>query len=251
MPDKPASAPAPLPRHLAIIMDGNGRWAKAQGWQRVKGHEEGAESVREVVRASRRLGIGWLTLYAFSSENWARPKAEVAALMKLLERFLKRERQEMLERGIRLNTIGETQRLPQGTQRLLRDTMAATAHGQDMVLTLALSYGGRRELVLAARKLCQEAAAGRLEPEAVDEAMISARLDTAGMPDPDLLIRTSGEERTSNFLPWQLVYTEFYFTPILWPDFREDQLMEALASYAKRQRRFGQTGEQVDKARHD
>lgn len=240
----------PLPRHVALIMDGNGRWAKRRGWNRVRGHEEGAESVRVVVRACRRLGIGWLTLYAFSQENWARPQAEVSALMKLLNRFLKKERAEMLERGIRLNTIGEIERLPKATRELLARTMADTAGGREMVLTLALSYGGRQELIRAARLLAAEAAAGRLAPEQIDEAALAARLYTAGMPDPDLLIRTSGEQRTSNFLPWQMAYTEFYFTETLWPDFREEELMAALHSYARRQRRFGRTSEQLEAGDH-
>lgn len=243
-----ASAPTPenLPRHLAIIMDGNGRWAKKRGWNRVRGHEEGAESVRVAVRACRRLGIGWLTLYAFSEENWARPQVEVTALMKLLNRFLKKERQEMLERGIRLNAIGEIEKLPKATRELLHKTMADTAEGRDMVLSLALSYGGRQEIIRAVRLLAEEARAGRIDPAAIDEKELAGRLFTADMPDPDLLIRTSGEQRVSNFLPWQLAYTEFYFAEALWPDFREPQLMEALNSYAQRQRRYGRTGDQLE-----
>ncbi len=247
-----ASAPIPpnLPRHLAIIMDGNGRWAKKQGWNRVRGHEEGAESVRLAVRTCRRLGIGWLTLYAFSEENWARPQTEVTALMKLLNRFLKKERQEMLDRDIRLNAIGETGKLPKSTRELLRKTMDDTAGGQGMVLSLALSYGGRQEIVRAVQTLAEEARAGRLDPADIDEDVLASRLFTADMPDPDLLIRTSGEQRVSNFLPWQMAYTEFYFTETLWPDFREAELMEALNSYVKRQRRFGRTGEQLEAKVH-
>lgn len=243
-----ASAPIPpnLPRHLAIIMDGNGRWAKKRGWNRVRGHEEGAESVRVAVRTSRRLGIGWLTLYAFSEENWARPQAEVTALMKLLNRFLKKERREMLEQGIRLNAIGEIEKLPKATRDQLQKTMADTAHGRDMVLSLALSYGGRQEIVRAVRALAEEVKAGRLDPAAIDEDALAGRLFTADMPDPDLLIRTSGEQRISNFLPWQTAYTEFYFSEALWPDFREPELMEALNSYSSRQRRFGRTGDQIE-----
>ncbi len=241
-----ASTPQNIPRHLAIIMDGNGRWAKKRGWNRVRGHEEGAESVRVAVRTSRRLGVGWLTLYAFSEENWARPQAEVTALMKLLNRFLKKERQEMLERGIRLNAIGEIEKLPKATRELLHKTMADTAGGRDMVLSLALSYGGRQEIIRAARLLAEEARTGLLDPAAIDENTLASRLFTADMPDPDLLIRTSGEQRISNFLPWQLAYTEFYFTEILWPDFREAQLIEALNSYSQRQRRFGRTGDQLE-----
>jgi undecaprenyl diphosphate synthase len=241
-----AHIPSNLPRHLAIIMDGNGRWAKKRGWNRVRGHEEGAESVRVAVRTSRRLGIGWLTLYAFSEENWARPQAEVSALMKLLNRFLKKERREMLEQGIRLNAIGEIEKLPKATREMLQKTMADTAHGRDMVLSLALSYGGRQEIVRAVRVLAEEVKAGRLDPAAIDEDALAGRLFTADMPDPDLLIRTSGEQRISNFLPWQTAYTEFYFSDALWPDFREPELMEALNSYSSRQRRFGRTGDQIE-----
>jgi undecaprenyl diphosphate synthase len=244
--DSSAQTPQNLPRHLAIIMDGNGRWAKKRGWNRVRGHEEGAESVRVAVRACRRLGIGWLTLYAFSEENWARPQVEVTALMKLLNRFLKKERQEMLDTGIRLNAIGEVEKLPKSTKELLQKTMADTAHGKDMVLSLALSYGGRQEIVRAARILAEDVQAGRVSPADIDEKTLAGKLFTAEMPDPDLLIRTSGEQRVSNFLPWQLAYTEFYFAETLWPDFREPELMEAFDSYARRQRRFGRTGEQLE-----
>ncbi|MEW5914745.1 MAG: isoprenyl transferase [Thermodesulfobacteriota bacterium] len=234
-----------LPRHLAVIMDGNGRWAKAHGWSRVRGHEEGAESVRVVVRSCRRLGIVALTLYAFSEENWARPKAEVQALMRLLGRFLKAERQEMIDRGIRLNAIGNLERLPKATQKLLAQTMAATKDGQGMVLTLALSYGGRQEIARAAQRLARRAAAGELKPERIDEAALAAELYTHDLPELDLLIRTSGEIRVSNFLLWQLAYAEFYFTDIHWPDFREAELAKALKAFAQRQRRFGQTDEQL------
>ncbi len=238
--------PAVLPRHLAVIMDGNGRWAKAQGLKRVRGHEEGAESVRVVVRTCRKLGIEALTLYAFSSENWARPKTEVKALMHLLSRFLKKERQEMLDQDIRLNAIGEIERLPRDVRELLQGTMADTAGGERMVLTLALSYGGQQELARAARLIAEDAAAGRLRPEAVDEAALEGRLYTEGLPPVDLMIRTSGEIRVSNFLLWQLAYAEFYFTETYWPDFREQQLMAALHEFARRQRRFGKTGEQLE-----
>jgi undecaprenyl diphosphate synthase len=231
---------------LAVIMDGNGRWAQGRGLSRVKGHEEGAESVRVVVKCCRRWGVKALTLYAFSTENWARPKAEVKALMRLLGRFLKTERADLLQKGIRLNAIGQLDRLPASTRKLLEKTMADTAACEDMTLTLALSYGGREELSRAARLLCREAAAGRLDPEKVDQDMLAARLYTHDLPDPDLLIRTSGEKRISNFLLWQSAYTEFYFTDLAWPDFREEQLAEALRDYAGRQRRFGCTGEQLE-----
>jgi undecaprenyl diphosphate synthase len=240
--------PAALPRHLAIIMDGNGRWAKQRGWLRVRGHEEGAESVRVIVRACRALGIGALTLYAFSEENWGRPGAEVKALMSLLGRFLKSQRREMLDNGIRLNAIGDLARLPEPTAGQLKQTISDTASGQDMVLTLALSYGGRQEIVHAARALCAEALAGRIKPAQVDEDAFAGRLYTAGLPDPDLLVRTSGELRVSNFLLWQIAYAEFYFTEMHWPEFREEELARALASFAGRQRRFGKTGEQMGRA---
>lgn len=237
-----------LPRHVAVIMDGNGRWAQRQGLPRVRGHEAGAESVRAVVRTCRRLGVEALTLYAFSEENWARPKAEVAALWKLLGRFLKQERAEMLAQGIRLNAIGSLHKLPTATAQALRKVMADTAGGRQMVLTLALSYGGRQELTEAARRLCQRVAAGQLRPEDVDETAMAASLYTHDLPDVDFLIRTSGELRVSNFLLWQMAYAEFYFTELHFPDFREAALVEALAEYARRQRRFGQTGQQVEEA---
>jgi len=235
-----------LPRHVAVIMDGNGRWAKSRGWRRVRGHEEGAESVRVIVRSCRKLGIAALTLYAFSEENWARPKAEVEALMRLLGRFLKKERQEMLDQGIRLNAIGSIERLPGATRKLLDETMEATSQGKDMVLTLALSYGGRQEITQAARRLAQEAAAGELDPMAIDEDALAARLYTTGLPEVDLLIRTSGELRVSNFLLWQIAYAEFYFTDTYFPDFREAELAQALRVYGARERRFGQTGDQLN-----
>lgn len=241
-----SAPPAVLPRHLAVIMDGNGRWAKGQGFRRVRGHEEGAESVRVLVRNCRKLGIEALTLYAFSNENWARPKAEIKALMHLLTRFLKRERQEMLDQGIRLGAIGEIERLPKNVYDLLQRTMAETASGEGMVLTLALSYGGQQELARAARLLARDVAAGKLDPEAVDEAALESRLYTSGLPPVDLMIRTSGEQRISNFLLWQNAYAEFYFTDVFWPDFRKEQLMDALHDYAGRQRRFGKTGEQLE-----
>ncbi|MCF8032186.1 MAG: isoprenyl transferase [Desulfarculaceae bacterium] len=234
-----------LPRHVAVIMDGNGRWAKSKGWRRVRGHEEGAESVRVIVRSCRKLGIDALTLYAFSEENWARPKAEVEALMRLLGRFLKKERQEMLDQGIRLNAIGSIERLPKSTRKLLDQTMADTSQGKDMVLTLALSYGGRQELTQAARRLAADAAAGKLDPESIGEDALAARLYTAGLPEVDLMIRTSGELRVSNFLLWQIAYAEFYFTDTFFPDFREAELARAFQAYADRERRFGQTGDQL------
>jgi undecaprenyl diphosphate synthase len=226
-------------------MDGNGRWAQARGQRRMAGHREGAESVWVVVRCCRALGIKALTLYAFSEENWGRPRAEVKALMALLDLFLKSQRKEMLAHGIALNAIGEIDRLPEPIRGQLRQTIADTAQGRDMTLTLALSYGGRQEIIRTVRLLAAEAAAGRLAPDRIDEACLAARLYTAGLPDPDLLVRTSGELRVSNFLLWQIAYAEFHFTEVHWPDFREEELARALLSYAARQRRFGKTGEQV------
>lgn len=242
-------SPHSLPGHVAVIMDGNGRWAKSRGWQRVRGHEEGAASVRAAVRLTRRLGIAHLTLYAFSEENWGRPKAEVSALMKLLGRYLDSERDEMLEKGIRLHVLGEIAKVPSATRQKLTTLMEDSKHCQDMTMNLALSYGGRQEIVRAAKALCLLAKDGELDPEKVDEDMLASHLYTAHLPDPDLLIRTSGELRTSNFLPWQLAYTEFYFTDTLWPDFREPEYVKALQEYARRQRRFGKTSGQIGKNR--
>ncbi len=236
---------SPVPRHLAIIMDGNGRWAQARGLPRVAGHEAGAESVREVTRACREKGIEALTLYSFSTENWRRPAEEVGALMGLLARYLVEERREILDNDVRLNAIGQLDRLPIPVRAALKELMHASRNNKGMTLTLALSYGGRAEIVEAARALARKAAAGRLRPDAIDEAAFAAELGTAGLPEPDLLVRTSGELRLSNFLLWQLAYAEIYVTPTAWPDFRRPQLDEALATFASRERRFGQTGAQV------
>ncbi len=233
------------PRHVAIIMDGNGRWAKKRLLNRVKGHEKGAETVRMVVRATRELGIGHLTLYAFSTENWQRPAAEVSALMTLLKRFLLSERSEMLDNGIRLSAIGDLSRLPAEVMATLDEIRGVTAQNTGMVLHLALSYGGREEILAAARALAADAASGRLDPGRVTGEDFAARLYTAGTPDPDLLIRTSGEMRISNFLLWQSAYTELFFTPTLWPDFSKEEYHSILNDYAARERRFGKTGDQV------
>ena len=237
--------PSRLPGHLAIIMDGNGRWASAKGQNRLKGHDAGAESVREVVQCCRELGIPALTLYAFSEENWARPQKEITALMALMRRFLQKECAQMLKQDIRLNAIGELDRLPEATRRILFQVMSDTRHCQGMVLTLALSYGGRQEIVQAMRKLAELVRQGAISPSQIDEKLLIQQLFTAGLPDPDFLIRTSGELRISNFLLWQMAYTEFYFTPVAWPDFRKPQLLEALHDFAARHRRFGKTSEQV------
>ncbi len=241
--------PKALPGHVAVIMDGNGRWAKRRTLNRIRGHEQGAESVRVIVRTSREIGIRYLTLYAFSEENWQRPKQEVQALMMLLKRFLKSELREMLENGIRLQTIGRTGRLPEDVRSVLLETMERTAHNRDMVLTLALSYGGRQELRDGLVSLAGRVRKGELDPEDISEDMIAGALYTADMPDPDLLIRTSGELRISNFLLWQIAYTELYVTPTLWPDFRKDEYLSAIEDYQGRERRFGATGEQVAESR--
>jgi undecaprenyl diphosphate synthase len=235
-----------LPRHVAIIMDGNGRWAKRQGLHRVRGHVVGAESVRVVTRQARKLGISYLTLFAFSEENWQRPNMEIRVLMALLRRYLHRELSEMRDNQIALKAIGDLSQLPEPVQRDLAQTIAATAPGAKMDLTLALSYGGRSEIVHAVQSLAREVAAGRLKPEDIDAALFARCLYTAGMPDPDLIIRTSGEYRLSNFLLWQSAYTELYVTETLWPDFREDELLQALEAYQQRQRRFGLTQEQIE-----
>lgn len=231
--------PQKLPRHVAVIMDGNGRWAKQRGLQRVRGHQQGAEAVRRIVRASRKMGIQWLTLYAFSEENWQRPKREIQALMRLLGRFLKGELDEMLANGIRLRAIGRIHKLPADTRRLLEETIRKTAVNDRMVLTLALSYGGRQEITDAVGRLARQAAEGLLDPARISQAHIAAHLYAADMPDPDLLIRTSGELRISNFLLWQIAYTELYITPTLWPDFGEEEFRGAIAEFQQRERRFG------------
>jgi undecaprenyl diphosphate synthase len=238
--------PGKLPRHVAIIMDGNGRWAKRRGLHRVRGHAVGVESARVVTRLARRLGISYLTLFAFSEENWQRPNMEIRTLMALLRRYLNRELPEMRDNQIALKAIGDLKQLPEAVQRDLARTIAATAAGARMVLTLALSYGGRSEILQAAQSLARDAAAGRLKPEDIDAALFSRYLYTADLPDPDLLIRTSGEYRLSNFLLWQTAYTELYVTDTLWPDFREDDFLKALEVYQQRERRFGLTQEQIE-----
>ena len=223
-------------------MDGNGRWAKKRALNRIRGHEEGAESVRSIVTASREIGISWLTLYAFSEENWRRPKYEIEALMMLLRRFLKDELNEMLGNGIRFQAIGRIDKLSENVRKVLRTTIEKTAKCKDMVLTLALSYGSRQEISHAVQNIAKRIESGHFTPEEITEQTISDSLYTAGMPDPDLLIRTSAEYRLSNFLLWQIAYTEFYFTPTLWPDFRKEEYLKAIEEYQKRERRFGATG---------
>lgn len=228
-----------LPRHVAIIMDGNGRWARKRLLNRVNGHERGAETVREIVRVCRELGVSVLTLYAFSTENWQRPKLEVQALMTLLERFLTSEEKELMENGIRLNAIGEIERLPEGVCGRIRDVMALTRNNEDMVLNLALSYGGRAEIIRMVQSISEKVCDGGMTPRDITEETVAAHLYTASIPDPDLLIRTSGEMRVSNFLLWQIAYSEIHFTDTLWPDFGREEFLEILAEYQCRERRFG------------
>ena len=239
-----------LPQHLAIIMDGNGRWAEQRRLPRIAGHRKGVETVQQVVRSCRQLGIRHLTLYAFSSENWGRPDEEVGALMGLLAVYLRRELKTMLREGIRLRVIGETTRLPAEVQAILNDAVTRTADRTTMTLTLALSYGSRDEMLRAVRQIGVDIGAGRLAPEQINESVVAEYLDTCGLPDPDLLIRTSGEMRISNFLLWQIAYTELYFSEVFWPDFSEAELQRALEEYARRQRRFGLTGSQIQTEGH-
>jgi undecaprenyl diphosphate synthase len=228
-----------LPRHVAIIMDGNGRWAQQRKLSRIEGHRAGAESVRAMVRACGELGIEYLTLYAFSIENWNRPRAEVTALMHLLEFYLKQEIPELNKNNVRLTSIGRIRELPESGQKQLQRSIDALSKNTGLTLVLALSYGGRAEIVDAVREITREVKAGRLDVADIDEKVIGNHLYTRSIPDPDLLIRTSGEMRVSNFLLWQISYAEIYVTETLWPDFRKPQLLEALEDYSKRHRRFG------------
>jgi undecaprenyl diphosphate synthase len=234
-----------LPRHVAIVMDGNGRWARSRRKPRIYGHKVGADSVREIVEMSRELGIGHLTLYAFSSENWNRPEQEVSGLMSILKSYLVSELGRMEKNEIRLNCLGQITKLPDGVRRTLEEAINRTAGNDKMVLNLALSYGARDEICRAARNIAQSCLDEHLKPEQIDHQLLTQHLYTAGQPDPDLLIRTGGEKRLSNFLLWQASYAEIYFTETMWPDFRKQAYVEALRDYQKRERRFGKTGEQV------
>ncbi len=235
-----------LPRHVAIIMDGNGRWAKKKLWNRIKGHSEGAESVDVITECARKYGVKYLTLYAFSTENWARPKDEVEALMKLLKEFLLKKRETLLKNKIRLNLIGSIERLPDEVRLLALEIVEETSKiDSDMTLTLALSYGSREEIIRATQKIAEKVQSGELKPEEITPEIFESNLYTHNMPDPDLVIRTSGEERISNYLLWQIAYSEIYITEVLWPDFRENEFVEALKNYASRERRFGKTSEQL------
>lgn len=231
-----------LPRHIAIIMDGNGRWAKERGKMRVTGHREGVRSVRDITEACAQLGIEYLTLYTFSTENWYRPEHEVDALMELLIRTVRRERATLLENDVRLRTIGDIAQLPEACQRELQATKEETASNTRLTLSLALSYSGRWDILQAVRAIARRVERGELDPEAVDEALVAQMLTTAELPDPDLLIRTGGEQRLSNFLLWEMAYTELYFTDHFWPAFRREQLYEAIRSFQDRERRFGRIG---------
>ncbi len=235
----------PLPRHVAIIMDGNGRWAEQRFLPRVAGHREGIHSVREVISLARELKIGFLTIYAFSLENWRRPQDEIDELMTLLETYLTREVKTLMEHQIRFRTIGRTEQLPNSVTRLIRKVEQQTVQNKEMILTAALSYGGRAEIVDAAARMAKDIEAGQISAEKIDEAIFARYLYTADLPEPDLMIRTSGETRISNFLLWQLAYTELYFTKILWPDFRRKDFLLALHDYQQRERRFGLVREQI------
>lgn len=228
-----------LPKHVAIIMDGNGRWAELRGLPRIAGHAEGIKSVREVITLCRDLGIGALTIYAFSQENWKRPANEINALMALLEQYLQSELEALIEKGARFCAIGRVDSLPSSALNWVRKVERETAHLDKLRLNVALSYGGRSDIVDAVQRLARDCQRGAVQPDRIDEALLESYLSTHGLPDPDLLIRTSGETRISNFLLWQLAYTEMYFTPTLWPDFRRREGLLALVDYQKRDRRFG------------
>jgi len=228
-----------VPRHVAIIMDGNGRWARARGRPRQFGHRAGMAAVREVVEGAAEAGIEVLTLFAFSQENWHRPQGEVRALMSLLELYVRRERRELVDRGVEVHAIGELERLGPRTRAALQSVIEATRGGTALRLNLAISYGARAELARAARRLAQRVQAGTLVPAEIDESLFASELYTADIPDPDLLIRTSGELRISNFMLWQLAYTELHVTPLLWPDFNREHLFHAILDYQRRERRFG------------
>lgn len=233
---------AKLPSHIAIIMDGNGRWAKKRLLNRIKGHEKGVKTVRAVVRASREIGIAHLTLYAFSTENWQRPKNEVNALMSLLVKFLKSEKKEMMDKNIRLNAIGQIERLHEDVQQELDKIMVLTEKNSGMQLNLALSYGGRWEIVQMVRRIALKVKEGQIDADLITPEIISKHLCTNSIPDPDLLIRTSGEMRISNFLLWQIAYTEIFVTDTLWPDFTKDEFYSIIKTYQQRERRFGGVG---------
>ncbi len=239
-----------LPRHIAIIMDGNGRWAKQRGLPRIAGHREGVRSVRDIVEACGELGIEVLTLYTFSTENWRRPQKEVSALMKLLLKTLRKEINDLVKNNVRLLTIGNLEKLPKIAHQGMLEGIAATRENTGLKLNLALNYGGREEIVSAVQKIALMIQQGKIQPQEIDRKMISQFLYTEGLPDPDLLVRTSGEYRISNFLLWQLAYTEIYITDVLWPDFRRQNLYDAIRDYQGRERRFGKVSEQLKKRKN-
>ncbi|UPL49424.1 isoprenyl transferase [Hymenobacter sublimis] len=234
-----------IPAHVAVIMDGNGRWAKQKGGLRIFGHQSAIKAVRETVEAAAEVGVRYLTLYAFSTENWSRPAHEVMALMQLLVHTIRQETPTLLKNSIRLQAIGQIENLPASCQKELAEAIELTKEGSRTTLLLALSYSGRWDLTQAAQRMAQEVAAGRLQPEQITEQTVASFLSTAGIPDPELLIRTSGEQRISNFLLWQLAYTELFITDLLWPDFRREHFYDALRAYQQRERRFGKTSEQL------
>ena len=233
--------PKHIPRHVAIIMDGNGRWAGARGLPRAVGHRQGTENLREILRAAVEFGIEVLTLFAFSTENWKRPRTEVRVLMDTLELVIDRELRELDEQGVQIRHIGELDGIPPSLQRKIRKAVALTRHNRRIILNVALNYGGRDEIVRAMRRIVADG----IPPEAIDEALIDRYMYTSSLPDPDLIIRTSGEQRLSNFLVWQGSYSEYHFTPVYWPDFGRDHLLAALEEYSRRTRRFGKTDEQL------
>ena len=237
-----------VPRHVAIVMDGNGRWAQGRKKPRLYGHKTGVDSVREIVETAGELGVGVLTLYAFSSENWKRPDSEVKGLMTLLKSYLQSELGRMLKNNIRLRCIGDLDRIPDGVRKILVEAIEKTRENKQLVLNLALSYGGRDEIVRAMRKIAARCIAGEVSCDDIDVNSVSSHLDTAGLPDPDLFIRTGGEKRLSNFLLWQTSYAEIIFTDIMWPEFRRQAFIDCLMEYQKRERRFGKTGAQVTKS---
>lgn len=241
-------SPLALPKHVAVIMDGNGRWAEQRGMPRSEGHRAGVDAVREIVRAAADLRIGFLTLYAFSTENWNRPKAEVDLLMKLPEQYFEQELPDVIQRGCRIRTIGQRDRLPPNARRSLDEAMARTQDGTGLQLTFALSYGGRGEIVEAARRLLRAQEAGRIDADSLDEKVFASYLDEPELPEVDLLIRTGGERRVSNFLLWQIAYAELHVSECMWPDFGRAELEAAIADYQQRERRFGKTSAQLPAA---
>lgn len=234
-----------LPKHIAVIMDGNGRWAKEQGKPRVFGHRSGVKSVREITEGAAEIGVEYLTLYAFSTENWNRPKLEISALMRLLVETVYQETDTLMENNIRLRAIGEIDKLPSATYKALQEGIENTKNNTRMTLVLALNYSGRWDLTQATRKLANEVASGTISADDITADKITAALSTQGIPDPELLIRTSGENRISNFLLWELAYAEFYFSPVFWPDFRKPNFYQAIVDYQQRERRFGKISEQI------